>query len=78
MYTMETDSDETHPNFRMITMAYDSSEDEVCACAQTGNVDSEMINIMSPAHPEQQRRMERHLELGWHMETMSLRIPPEA
>lgn len=68
---MEADFDEPHPNIRMITMAYDPSEDEVCACAQACNVDREMINIVSPAHPEQQRRMERHLEMGWYMDTMS-------
>ena len=54
-----------------MTTAYGTSEDELCACAQACNVDREMINIVSPAHPEQQRRMERHLGMGWYVETMS-------
>ena len=55
----------------MITIAYDhSEEEELFACAQACNVDLGMIDIVSPAHPEQQRRMERHLDLGSYMETM--------
>ena len=68
---METDFDGTNPNSRIITTAYDPSEDELCACVQACNVDGEMINIVSPAHPEQQRRIERHLGMGWYMEMMS-------
>ena len=67
---METDFGEKHPKSRIITIAYDPSEDELCACAQACNVDRDMITIGSPAHPEQQRCMECHLETGSYMETM--------
>ena len=68
---MGTDLGETRPNSRIITIAYDPSEDELYACAQACNVDREMITIVFPAHPEQQRRMECHLETGSYVETMA-------
>lgn len=69
-YTMEDIFEETPPNSRIIMIAYDPSEDELCACAEACHVDREMIDIVSQAHPEQQRRMESHLEMGSYMETL--------
>ncbi len=66
---MEDDFGETSPSSRIITIAYGPSEDELCACAQACHVDREMIEFVFPAHPEQQRRMEGHLEMGSYMET---------
>ena len=54
----------------MITIAHDPGEDVIWACAEGCNVDREMIDTVSPAHEEQQRRMECHLGTGSYMETM--------
>ena len=67
---MEDDCGETTPNSRIRTIAYDPSEDELYACAQACKVDREMVDIVSPAHSEQQRRMERHLEMGSYIGMM--------
>lgn len=74
MYTMRTHFVETHPSSRTITIAYDPSEDELCACAQACNVDRAIVDTVSPAHPEQQCRMECHLERGSYMEMMSFKF----
>ena len=55
---------------RANTIVYYPSEAELCACAQACNVDREMIEFVSPARPEQQRRLEGHLATGSYVETM--------
>lgn len=67
---MEDDCGEIPPDFRTTTTAYNPIEDRLCACAEACNVGREMIDIVSPAHTEQQRRMDCHLETGSYMETM--------
>lgn len=56
--------------YRRGDIVYYPSEAELYACAQACNVDRQMIEFVSPAHPEQQGRLESHLVTGSYMETM--------
>ena len=56
--------------YRANPIVYYPNEAELGACAQACNVDREMIESVSPAHPEQQRRLEGHLATGSYIETL--------
>ena len=55
-------------HYRRGDIVYYPSEAELYACAQACNVDRRMIEFVSPAHPEQQRRLQSHLATGSYME----------
>ncbi len=75
---MEYYSSETPPNSRIIIIAYDPSEDELYACAQACKVDREMVDIVSPAHPETAAPHGTSPRIGVIHGNDGLRIRPEA